>query len=305
MESREFIKQALDSTNAFYSHQTEAVAINPNIWDRQLRDYEEKNLVITPLAEVFDFRIPGVDYTVTIDDAPSAAAALTETTDVTISAFATSNVTFTPTEQGAAYQLTRKEAVRGFFPIMERMVKKLGYSLAQRKDALGYTALVDGAGNSVLVNDKSATTDLASTDTLDYASITKAIRLNEDDLYVNNKYLIINYSQKQNLLNLGTINKANEFGTRDAIQKGLIGELFGLLVFATHSVTTTSNVAQAIVLAMSQTGESAFGYAIKRDPLIEKEYHALGRYWDVVAHEEYQFQVLHANAICKIASYVA
>jgi len=303
MQPREFIKQSLDSTNAFFSTQTEAVAVNPNIWDRRLREYEEKVLAVTPLAEAYDFRGDGVDYKVTIDDAPSAAAELTETTDVSISAFSTRNVTFTPTEYGAAYQLTRKEAVRAFFNVAERMVKKLGYSMAQKKDALGYSCLVDNAGNSVLVNDKSATTDLASTDTLDYESITEAIKKNEEDLYTDNRYLLINHAQKQQLLNLGTINKANEFGTRDAIQRGVVGELFGLQVIACHSVTTTSNVAKAIVLGVSQTGEAAFGYAIKRDPMIEREYHALGRYWDIVGHEEYDFKALHPNAICTIATY--
>jgi len=303
MRAQEYIKKALDTSNAFISTDSEAVAVNPNIWDFQLRDYEEKNLIFTPLAEQFDFRGAGVDYKVTIDEAPSAAAALTETTDIGISSFSTRNVTFTPTEYGVAYQITRKEAVRAFFNVADRMVKKLGYSLAQKKDALAVTCVQDGAGNEVLVNSKSATTDLASTDTLDYASITKAIRLNETDLYVNNFALLLNYTQKEQLLNLGTINEANKFGTRDAIQQGLIGNLFGLNTYVSHSIPTSANVAKAVVLARSQTGESAFGYAIKRDPMVEKEYHALGRFWDIVAHEEYDFQVLHPNAICTIATY--
>lgn len=303
MRAANYIKKSLDTTNAFLSTDSEAIKVNPKIWDIKLRDYEEKNLVVTPLAQPYDFRSYGRDFTITVDVASSAAAALTETTDVTISAISNRQVTYTPTEYGAAYQVTRKEMVRAFFDVGENMTKKLGYSMAQKKDALGYAILLSGAGNAVLVNSKSVATDLASTDTLDYASITKAIALNETDLYTRNKYLLINYTQKQQLLNLGTINKANEFGTRDAIQNGLVGELFGLLVFATHSVTTTANVAYAVVLAESQTGEAAFGYAIKRDPMIEKEYHALGRYWDIVGHEEYDFKVLHPNAICTIATY--
>lgn len=303
MDTRAYIKKALDTSNAFISTDSEAVAVNPNIWDRRLREFEEQNLIVTPLAEAYDFRNPGVDYTVTVDDAPSAALALTETTDISISSFSTRNVTYTPTEYGAAYQLTRKEAVRAFFNVAERMVRKLGYSLALKKDNLAYSTALAGAGNSVIVNSVSAVTDLASTDTLNYDAITRAIKENEADYYVGNKWLLINHAQKQQLLNLGTINKANEFGTRDAIQKGLIGELFGLMVYASHSVTTSANVAYALVIAESQTGEKAFGYAIKRDPIIEREYHARGRYWDIVAHEEYDFQVLHPNAICSIATY--
>ena len=222
-------------------------------------------MIITPLAQQFDFRGAGADYRVTIDEAPTAAAELTETVDVPISAFSTSYVTFTPTEYGAAYQLPRKEAVRAFFDVAQRMTTKLGYAMAQKKDSLAYSTAISGAGNTVYVNSKTTTTDLAPTDTLDYDSITRAIKANEEDLFVNNKYLIINYAQKQQLLNLGTINQADSFGTRDAIQKGLIGELFGLMVYATHSVTTSSNVAGALVLAETQTGEQALGYATDRD----------------------------------------
>lgn len=303
MNKTELIKRALDTTNGFIlSESSEAQAVNPNMWDYRLRDYEEKKLVFTPQAEFFDFRGIGVDYKVTIDEAPSAAGLLVETTDVTVSAFSTRNITFTPTEYGACYQLTRKEAVRAFFNVAERMTKKLGYSLAQKKDALAVTCVQDGATSAQLVNSVSATTDLASTDTLNYAAITKAARTIEDYYYTPVK-MFINATQKQHLLDLGTINKANEFGTRDAIEKGLIGELFGLQVIWSHSIPTVSNVAKAVVLGESQTGEQAFGYAVKRDAIIEKEYHARGRFWDIVAHEEYDFQVLHPNAIVTVATY--
>ncbi len=309
MDKRNFIKKALDTTNAFFSTQSEAVAVNPNIWDKRLRDYQEKNLIVTPLAEQFDFRGDGVDYKVTIDEAPSAASALVETDDIGISSFSTRNTTFTPTEYGAAYQLTRKEAVRAFFNVAERMVKKLGYSLAQKKDSLAVSCLQTDAGNIVMPNSKTAASALESTDTLDYDAILRGKTAIENALYTPES-LLINYTQKQQLLNIESVNKSNEFGTRAAIEKGLIGELFGLAVWASHSIptvaasgTAASDViqnAKAIVLGTTGTGEKAFGYAIKRDAIIEREYHALGRRWDIVAHEEYDFQMLHADAVCLI-----
>lgn len=297
---KELIKRAIDG-NAFISTDAEAVKVNPNIWEARVHAYEEANLIVTAQAEQFDFRSAGRDFTVTIDDTPSAAAELTETTDVTISTITVRQVTFTPTEYGAAYQLSDKEARRAFFNVMDNMSKKLAYKLALKKDTLAVSTLQDNAGNSVVVNDVVAT-DLASTDTMDYASITKASRLIEDDLYRPVK-MIVNPTQKQQLLNLGTINQADSFGTRDAIQKGLIGELFGLNVFVTTQIPTASNIAAALVLGESQTGEQALGYAIKADPKVASEYHALGRYTDVVAVEEYDFQMLHPNAVCTIESY--
>ncbi len=302
MNKRELIKRSLDTENAFISSDAEATAVNPEIWDRQLMEYQEKNLVVAPQAEQFDFRNAGSDYTVTIDEAPSAASELTETTDISISSFATRQKTFTPSEYGAAYQLTRKEAVRAFFNVAERMTRKLGYKLAVKKDNIAVDTIYNGAGNTILANGKTATSDLTDTDTLNYELITKGIKNIETDVYTPTK-LIISYTQKQQLLNLGTINKANEFGTRDAIQRGLVGELFGLQIIASHSIVPESSVAKAIMLGETQTGEQAFGMATKRDPIIEREYHARGRYWDIVAHEEYDFKVLHSDAIELLATY--
>jgi len=304
MQKRELIKRAMDTSNAFISTDSEAVAVNPNIWDYRLRDFEEKMLVFTPLTEQFDFRSAGVDYKVTIDDEPSAAADLTETVDVPISSFSTRNVTFTPTERGAAYQISRKEAVRAFFNVADRMVRKLGYSMALKKDTLGVSTAQAGAGNAIFVNSVSVATDLATTDTLNYSAVTLSARMVEDDQYTPTK-ILVNHAGKQQLLDLSSVHKANEFGTRDAVQKGLVGELFGLEIYVSHSIPTVSNVAYALVLGESRTGEQAVGYAIKRDPIIEREYHARGRYWDIVAHEEYDFKVIHPNAICTIGYYVA
>jgi len=301
---KELLKRSLDTSNGFiYSESSEAQSVSRSVWDMRLREYEEANLVVTPLAGVYDFRKDGKDYTIFVDEASSAATALVETTDVTISAISTRSVTFTPTEYGAAYQLTRKAAVRAFFNVADNMVKKLGYSLALKKDALAVAACRTGASNSVIANDV-VSTAIASTDTLNYAALTKARQLIIDDYYTP-EVLVINPIQHKQLLDLGTINKANEFGTRDAIQKGLVGELFGLRVIVGHSISSASSKAKALVLGVSGTGEAAFGYAIKRDPIIEKEYHARGRYWDVVAHEEYNFQVLHPNAICTVETYSA
>lgn len=303
---RELIKRSLDTSNAFISTDSEATAVNPNIWDFRLREFEEKNLVLTPQAEQFDFRGAGTDYKVTIDDEPSAAALLTETSDISISSFSTRNVTFTPKEYGAAYQLTRKEAVRSFFNVADRMVRKLGYSLAVKKDGLAYSTLHEGAGNEVIANSVAAASSLASTDTLGYDEITEAIRLVEEDQYTPMD-MFVSYRQKQQLLDLQNVNQADKFGSREGIANGMVGELFGLRIWVSHSITeitsSGSDYEYAVVLGRSGTGERAFGYAIKRDPMIEREYHARGRYWDIVAHEEYDFEVLHPNAICTIATY--
>lgn len=307
MNKREFIKRALDTSNAFISSDSEATAVNPTIWNKKLREFEEQNLVIAPQAEVFDFRNEGGDYKVTIDEAPSAAAAVDETDDISISSFSTRNVTFDPSEYGAAYQLTRKEAVRAFFNVADRMVRKLGYKLALKKDALAVSEITGNTDiSSVTVNSVTDLSDLASTDGLKPDTVNRANSVIEKNYYTPTK-LFISVTQKEDLLSSSNLNEAHKFGTRDAIAKGLIGELYGNEVYVSHSITTTTagtvTYDQAILMGMSQTGEMGLGYAIKRDPIIEREYHARGRYWDIVAHEEYDFQILHPGSFCLINSY--
>lgn len=307
MFKKELIKRAIDA-NGLTSASAEGTAINPNIWDFRLREFERANLVFSNLAESFDLRGPGADLKVTIDDAPSAAAALVETDDVSISTFSTRNVTFDPSEYGAAYQVSDKEMRRSFFNVMERMSAKLGYSMALKKDSQGISVARTAAGVTVLANDVSAGTDLASTDTLGYEEIINAARGIENNNYRPTDLVVNNY-QKAQLLKLDKVNKANEFGTRDAVANGLVGELFGIQIWTTTQISNESgaesDTAKALLVGRSGTGERALGLATKHDPTIEVEYHALGRYHDIVGVEEYDWKSLHDNAIATIQTYSA
>jgi len=296
----EFIKRAVDA-NAFVSSDTYATVVNPKIWDTKLRAYEEKNIIFANHAEIIDFRTPGRDYTVTVDAAPTAAAAVAETAAVAIQPITNRQVTFTPSEYGTAMQTSRKEMVRAFFSVMENMTKKLGYSLALQKDALGIAKAIDGATTNYVVNDV-VSTAIASTDTLSLADFTRAVRATKNLYYKPNKVFICN-SQEEQINNITQVQKANEFGTRESIDKGLVGRLFGVEIYVTDSIAVSSNQAKAVFMGNSQTGEAAVGYAIKRDPMIEQDYDPLYRMFTIVAHEEYDWQVLHPGALVCVESY--
>jgi hypothetical protein len=306
MESkREFIKKTVDANAAIYNIGTnaESIKINPNIWDFKIRDYETANLVVAPLAEFFDFRGPGVDYKVTIDEAPSAAGLLVETDAIAVSAVSTRSVTFSPLEYGARHQVTRKEAVRAFFNLAERMSRKLGYALFLKKDALAVSTLQAGT-NLIFANARAVATDLVASDKMTPSLIAEGTKTMEN-LYYTPKALIMNYYQKNDLLNTTTITDVSKFGTRSAIEKGVFGEIFGVQLVVSHSIPVASHVAKAIMLGETGSGEKAFGYAIKRDPMVETQYDAIFRVWDIVAHEEYDFKILHQGAVCMLGTYVA
>jgi len=304
MDKKEFLKRAVGEVgaNGFFQSTAGAVAVNPNIWDYNLKKFIEQSIIVTPLAEQIDFRSPGVDFKVTIDLAPSIATAQTDTSEVAVSAFSTRNLTMTPAEYGARYQITKGEAVRAFFNVAEKMVSKLGYSMALKKESLAISTLT-ASTNNVIVNSKTAVTAIASTDTFNMALLAKGIQSMKLKYY-KPKYLVINPVMENALLNTANLYKANEFGSRDVIANGYVTTLYGVQVFVSD-VLSTGTSAKAILLGETKTGEKAFGYAVKRDPAIERQYFAATRLWDIVGTEEYGFSLFHEDAVFTLQCYAA
>jgi HK97 family phage major capsid protein len=304
-QHQELIKRAID-TNALSASVSTGTAINPSIWDQKLREFEEQSLIVTPLCESYDFTGPGADYSVFVDGTAAAGAALTETVALTITAFeATRKVTFTPTEYGKAYQVSDKEMRRSFFDVMNRITRKLGYSLAVLKESNAVSAARTAATYNILANGAAAASNIASTNTLGLNEILAAARKIETHDY-QPVSLSINKFQKEQLLKLSNLNDVSKFGTRDAIAKGVVGELFGITIYHSNSISndaTATSTAKAIMLGKSGSGEGALGYAVKAYPKVASEYDVLGRFWTVAAVEEYNFQALHPLAIVTIQTW--
>lgn len=304
MEKYEIVQKAIDSSG-FQSTDTEAGYINPDIWNRTLLEHEMSQLVVAKFARTYNDLLnqPGEVLNVQIDAEPTEASALTESTDVSIDTLTFSQVTFTPTEYGAAYQVSDKEARRSFFDLMQNITRKLGYRMALKKEKLAIDLLQSSAGNSIVANGV-ASSAIASSDTLDEEDIVNARKEIKKDQYTPT-IMIIGVEQEADLLKLSVFNDASKYGSRDAILGGFIGSAFGVDIYWSDLISPTANKAKAIMLGLSRSGEEAFGICQKKSPGIETERHARGRYTDFVGVEEYDMKVLHANAICTIETYAA
>ena len=146
---------------------------------------------------------------------------------------------------------------------------------------------------------------IGTTDTFSREEILKARNTISGTYYYTPKSVIMAPVQEANLLNEGSIYKANEFGTRSAIADGVIGNIYGMNLYVSDSITAASNVVKAIVLGESISGEQAFGHAFARRATIEMDKDIDYRQVKVVGSERYQFQVLHPNAVVTVASYNA
>ncbi len=305
MDTRvELIQKAFDS-NAFITSTTSAGYVNPEIWERELLAYEKANLVVAPLGKSYDrTNVAGDTFNITVGVAPSVASAVAETDSVAIQAFEKTQVVFTPTEYGTAYEYSNKEADRTFINLAREMTEQLGYALALKKDSLAISTITSGAGNSVIVNDGTAGS-LTSSDTLNYEAIVNArMEILKDNLRP--KYLIVNPQMEADLLKLAQFSDFSKFGDQVA-KNGFIGKIAGLEVYSTTQIpaTSTSTEYKALVLGEDAMGVPAFGILQKRNPYFETDYRPLERRHVIVAVEDYDIKVLRANAICTILAYVA
>lgn len=305
MDRTELILNSID-TNVFQSQATSAGYVNPTLWNREVLKSVQSQLVITQFAKVYnDLLSEGATLNITVGVEPTAASALTETTAVTIDSFTYTQVVFTPSEYGAAYQISDKEARRSFFSLMEDVTQKLGYRLARKREQFAEALLRTGAGQSVVVNGV-ASSAVASTDTLAYNDIVNAIgKIENQKFTTQGGVLFIHPLQKRDLMKQAAFYQSYQYGGREVIYNGEIGMIAGLRVVVAHEINVTSSTAMALLLGRHPDGTPPFGMAIKAEPRIETDRRAVDRVTDIVASEEWDMQLLYSNAICTIKSYCA
>lgn len=307
MDRYEFIKNSIGYDSSAFGLQgnTSATYVNPDIWNRTLLDHEKANLVIMQFARQYNdlLNAPGETLNVTIDAEPTSASALTESVIVPIDTLTFTQVTFTPTEYGAAYQVTDKEARRSFVDLMSNITKKLGYRLALKKDSLA-TALLQASAGNVLTANGVVSSAIASSDTIDTDDIINAKKLLKADKYTP-KALIVAIEQEASLMKLSDYKAAYAFGGRDVILNGQLGHAVGVDIYSTTQIAPSTNKAKAIMLGVNGNGEESFGICNKALPTIRTQRWERDRVTDFVAVEEYDIKVLHSNGICTIESYAS
>lgn len=309
MNKQELILNAIDS-NGFQSTATAAGYINPTVWNTQLLQFLEANLVVARLAKVYNdiLGAPGSTLNVTVNATPVAAAAVDQSADVSVTAYAVTQVTFTPTEYAFAYALSDKEARRAFYDVATDMARKCGYALALERDTLAVALLQTSAGNAVkpgytVASDISSST-IASSNTLDFGTVVDAATKIRAGKMIP-RYLIVSPGQLGQLSKLTQFSYANQAGSTATLYGGMIGTLYGMEVFWSTQITPTASISQALMLGVDQFGEPSFGIAVKANPTIRTQRFELGRYTNIVAVEEYDFQVLRTAGICKLRTYDA
>jgi N4-gp56 family major capsid protein len=301
---KEFVMNAIGS-NGFQSTATAAGYINPDVWNTQVLRHVEDTIIVSRYAKVYNDLLgaPGDTLNVTVNSAPAAAAAVLESNDVTIAAYAVTQVIFTPTEYAFAYQLSDKEARRAFYDVASDMTRKIGYALALKRDTDAISELQTTAGNTVTANGVLSSL-ITTSDKIDYDDIVNAMTEIRKDKLVP-RILIVSPGQLGHLMQNAAFRDASQYGGRETVLGGELKQIAGLTVVYSTLITPASSKSKAIMLGMDLSGESPFGFCIKANPAIRSQRFELGRYTDFVGVEEWDVATLRANGICTIESYDA
>lgn len=299
--SKDIVKNALE-TNAFQYSAVAAQYLTPEVWARYIEDFAKANLVIAPMGKIRNDLLnnPGDILNITVA-AEISAGALTESTAITPVAITYTQIPITPTEQGLAITVTRKELVRAFIDVMKDKAKDMGYALAKQKDTLIFANLVANAGLSVYVNAVAASA-VASSDTLDTDTIANGVgqfRVNDEEP----AYLILHPYCEKDLLKQSDFIDASKYGGREVVMNGEIGKYLGLKVFVTSIVSSHTTPTTGVSKNNLMLGKDAFVVAPKMGVTFDSFYKLLEREFLLAAVEDYGYSYIHANRICTLRAY--
>ena len=176
-------------------------------------------------------------------------------------------------------------------PMIARTLLRIARAVAKSVDGVIATAIVASAGNTQPANATWNNAVIADRDPIQ--DILDAKALIEIDNYNADKngFLLVHPTNKSELLGNANIRNAGQFYTDAVTRNGVIGQLLGLTVVSSNSVTEGG--AQVVIAKEALTWKSVVGLVVKtiEDPGIK---------YTIRAFEVGQIQVINADAICKI-----
>ena|SRR3990167_2678181 len=216
----------------------------------------EKNLIPREMAAFVwgPNQIKGSTFTVNLETANTLdVRTVSEGAEVPLDNISFTTVTFTPIKVGVAIRITREMMEDSQFELLQRNVRTAGKRFAEDESNRVLGAL-DGAG---------ATTTGGAAITI--ANITESMFDVEQNDFTPTDLLVGN-EVAQDLRNIDTFVEADKAGNTDMLNRGFIGNIFGLNV-ARFSTNAGANAVATSAYIFDRT--QAYGIAISRDLTVE------------------------------------
>lgn len=254
------------------------------IYDTLLRERDKKRLPQEIIAiNVGPGGCPGssVDFNNIVKDSITIQK-IAEGAEFPLEADAYAEFNVKPVKKGCALSITAEMQEDGKWDLLQASIKSVAMRLADEND----TDMV----SSGLTN---ATNTVSGGANITVANITRAMQYLEDEDYVPSD-MIVGNEVANDMRNIDTFVEADKFGSREALQSGFIGTLFGMKVW--RAGTTALNTLHAYVIDR----EYALIKVTKR-PITIKNFDDVKRDLSgAVVSTRYLYRQLFADAMCKI-----
>lgn len=176
-----------------------------------------------------------------------------EGAEIPLDAMSFSSVTFTPKKYGVSIRITREMMEDSQFELFQRNIRTAGKRFAENE-----TNLVLGVLDS-------ANTTVTGGAAITIANLTTAMFNIEQNDFVATDLLVGN-EVLNDLRNIDTFVEADKAGNTDMLQRGFIGNIYGLNV-ARFSTNAGANAVATSAYVFDR--RQAYGIAIKRDLTVE------------------------------------
>ena len=201
----------------------------------------------------------------------------------------------------APLSVTRQVIEQVTFNVIDVLTDLLSQAVANKedKDILAALNAASGIAGTVCGGGKAAENEVAAGDVFDtdiLADAITAMRNNNRDA----RFLVIHPAQENALLKSDRFVNAAQYGGREVIMNGEIGQYLGIRVLKTTQVPTGTGAGGITTYHAFLLGERAWVEEVKRDPDVESKYEAGERKTYMYGTMEYGLGVLNAKGIVKI-----
>lgn len=200
-------------------------------------------------------------------------------------------VTVRPVKFGGNVKITTEMIEDSNFELIERNLREAGKQMANKETTLVFNAFHDSTSGFASVTTPNTHNITSAGTEIGIVDISKGVQACEDyDYYAN--AMAVNPEQAHELRQIDTFVEADKLGSREVIERGLIGKIFGLEVAST-SLQTAGTV------DILDTREA--GVLVMRRPLtVEKWNEPLRDLVNATFTQRMQAAVLRAQAGAKI-----
>ena len=283
MESLKYIKEYLQTSDG-----TEGQLLIPRKIYDVLIDEVDKNLIPRSEAALYfgPGDIPGSSIDVDlVTPNKMDVRIIGEGAELPMDNTEYSSINLKPVKYGVAVRITKEMMEDSKFKILEHNIRLAGQRFAENENSLIISDALDNAG---------ATTTGGAAITI--ANIAESMYDVENNDYKPSTYLVGN-EVLQDLRNIDTFVEADKLGSREMLEMGFVGKIFGMYV-----IRASSNAGMTATSSYVYDKNHAFVIAEKRTVTVERFDIPTSDMSAAAITQRIKIRQLRANAISKITT---